>query len=167
MTIVRKRHPFDGQALEVLGWAHRGGVLQLILVLPDGTRSLIPAAWTNLHQLQNSNRVDEIQHKSARVATLASIEQLRKTRIVVDALLRRLGASIGEAPTKPEENKRAIRVHLRGTVQRGRHAERLGSTRRGAKKRRSRRASSSDRQSGDGRRSRGRSKRSDIQGERQ
>ena len=29
VTIVRQRHPFEGMALEVLGWCHRRGELQL------------------------------------------------------------------------------------------------------------------------------------------
>src|SRR3989442_9965227 len=43
VTVVRDRHPFEGQTLELLGWSHRHGSLYLLLVLPDGTRSLIPA----------------------------------------------------------------------------------------------------------------------------
>jgi hypothetical protein len=37
-----------GRSLEVLGFSRRRGVLHLLLVLPDGSRSLIPAAWTDL-----------------------------------------------------------------------------------------------------------------------
>ena len=48
LRIVRKRHPCEGQLLDVVGGAHRRGILVLTLVLPDGTRSLIPAAWTDL-----------------------------------------------------------------------------------------------------------------------
>ena len=32
----------------MLGWTHRNNRLHLVLVLPDGSRSLIPAAWTDL-----------------------------------------------------------------------------------------------------------------------
>jgi len=34
--------------LDVLGHIHRNGILHLNLILPDGTRSLIPVAWTDL-----------------------------------------------------------------------------------------------------------------------
>jgi hypothetical protein len=48
VTVVRARHPLEGQALPLLGWMRRHGALDLILVLPDGSRTLIPAAWTDL-----------------------------------------------------------------------------------------------------------------------
>ena len=34
--------------MDLLGWMHRHGSLELLLVLPDGTKSLIPAEWTDL-----------------------------------------------------------------------------------------------------------------------
>src|ERR1700757_1032949 len=34
VTIVRPRHPFEGLALDILGWCHRGGELHLTLVPP-------------------------------------------------------------------------------------------------------------------------------------
>ena len=34
--------------LPLLGWMRRHGTLDLILVLPDGSRTLIPAFWTDL-----------------------------------------------------------------------------------------------------------------------
>ena len=95
MTIVRRRHPFEGRTLEVHDRQHRRGELLLTLVLPDGTRSLIPAAWTDLHGLSDSER-----------ETLASAEQLLRARIVVDALLRRVEASKDEV-RQPEEDERA------------------------------------------------------------
>jgi hypothetical protein len=66
-------------ALDVLGWVHRGGKLHLTLVLPDGTRSLIPATWTDL------NAHKELV-KQAQPALLASCAQLLQARTVVDAL---------------------------------------------------------------------------------
>lgn len=95
MTIVRRRHPFEGRTLEVYDRQHRRGELLLTVVLPDGTRSLIPAAWTDLHGLSDSER-----------ETLASAEQLLRARIVVDALLRRVEASKDEV-RQPEEDERA------------------------------------------------------------
>ena len=83
---MRPHHPFEGQQLEVFGWQQRGGEVVLLLVLPDGTRSLIPASWTDLHGSLEPPR-----------ATLACITQLLHARIVVDALLRRPGASNREA----------------------------------------------------------------------
>ncbi|MGI5518021.1 DUF5372 family protein [Streptomyces sp. CA-106131] len=47
MRVVRDRHPLKGCSLEVLGQMHCRGRLELLLVLPDGSKSLIPAAWTD------------------------------------------------------------------------------------------------------------------------
>ena len=33
----------------MLGWMRRHGQLELLLVLPDGSKRLIPAAWTSQH----------------------------------------------------------------------------------------------------------------------
>src|ERR1700730_17021399 len=48
VTILRERHPFEGRVLQALGATHRRGVALLLVVLPDGSRSLIPAGWTDL-----------------------------------------------------------------------------------------------------------------------
>jgi hypothetical protein len=37
VRIARPRHPFEGQSLQVLGGMRRHGVLELLLVLPDGS----------------------------------------------------------------------------------------------------------------------------------
>ncbi|MET4754417.1 hypothetical protein [Bradyrhizobium sp. RT11b] len=46
LTITRERHAFEGQSLAVISSIRRRGVLVLV-VLPDGRRSLIPANWTD------------------------------------------------------------------------------------------------------------------------
>ncbi len=55
----------------------RRGVLELLLVLPDGSRSLIPAGWTDL----------EPPAHPAPAGTLASVEDLLRARRLVDGLL--------------------------------------------------------------------------------
>jgi hypothetical protein len=47
VTVMRPRHPLQGQALRVLGWMRRHGRLELLLELPDGSKRLIPAEWTD------------------------------------------------------------------------------------------------------------------------
>src|SRR5687767_8496734 len=47
VTVNRPEHPFEGQSLGVFGHTHREGRLHLILILPDGSRSMIPADWTD------------------------------------------------------------------------------------------------------------------------
>ena len=90
VTIVRPRHPFEGQPLNVFGAMHRKGQLLLVLLLPDGSKSLIPADWTDL--------ASPIQIFSAAgaTATLGSLENLLHARAVVDALLGRLAPVPGE-----------------------------------------------------------------------
>ena len=95
--ILRDHHPLKGQFLQVLGRTHRGGILHLTLELPDGTRSLIPAAWTDLslNPAHNSS-------VTANVSTsplLGSVSDLLRTGTIVDALLRRLDCT---EPVDPE-----------------------------------------------------------------
>src|SRR6516162_2356790 len=47
VTITRERHPFEGRALAVIGSIRRRGVLFVLACLPDGSRALIPAQWTD------------------------------------------------------------------------------------------------------------------------
>jgi hypothetical protein len=66
--------------LELLGFSHRRGVLHLLLVLPDGSRSLVPAAWTDL----------EAARAAVGGGVLASLEDLVAARRVLDAVLERV-----------------------------------------------------------------------------
>ncbi|MGO4570315.1 hypothetical protein AB4Z52_36235, partial [Rhizobium sp. 2YAF20] len=45
--ITRKKHAFEGLQLIVIGGLTRRGVSLLLVVLPDGSRSLVPVAWTD------------------------------------------------------------------------------------------------------------------------
>ena len=51
VTLTRPRHPFEGRPLPVLGSMLRHGAMELLVVLPDGSKRLIPAAWTDLDWL--------------------------------------------------------------------------------------------------------------------
>ena len=78
--------------------------MHLLLVLPDGSRSLIPAEWTDLQSPEGSS--------VAGLATglcLAPLSELLHARSIVDALLRHLPAS-GE-----EADKRARKERQRAT----------------------------------------------------
>jgi len=63
--------------------------LHLLLVLPDGSRSLIPAAWTDLRTTPDKAAAVTTRPQ----ASLASISQLLHTRTIVDALVRQRKAS--------------------------------------------------------------------------
>jgi hypothetical protein len=83
VRIRREHHPLQGRSLAVYGWTHRHGRLVLILVLPDGSKSLVPAGWTDLAQEITS--ASEVEASGS----LASVSQLLRVRAVVDALLAR------------------------------------------------------------------------------
>ena len=85
VTIVRVRHPFEGRSLNVFGAMHRKGRLLLVLILPDSSKSLIPADGTDL-----ASPTEPVCALPA--TTLGSLEDLLHARALVDALLGRLAA---------------------------------------------------------------------------
>ena len=87
VTVVRKRHPFCGRSLVVFGWMRRQGRLDLILVLPDGSRSLIPAAWTDFGGDDRTGSSSEV---------LGSLGDLQRLRVVTDGLIHRSRDAKGE-----------------------------------------------------------------------
>jgi hypothetical protein len=42
VVITRRRHPLEGQSLRVLGRMRRHARLELLLVLPDGSKRALP-----------------------------------------------------------------------------------------------------------------------------
>ena len=117
VTIVRSHHPFEGSALAVLGWCHRRGELHLTLVLPDGTRALIPATWTDLPIAQHLPRANP---QRARAAFLASHAELLHARTIVDALLRQFYAANAVLPPESEDSHAAAKLSRPTTSARGR-----------------------------------------------
>ena len=120
VKIIRPHHPFEGQSLEVFGRLHRQGRLRLILVLPDGSRSLVPADWTDLPGRQ----AVAAGEPSTQAALFGTVADLLQARTLIDALLRRLSLS-------REESQRAAEPELPSdpTTPRGRG---LGASRRPA-----------------------------------
>ncbi len=76
VVIIRLRHPLEGQSLRVLGRMRRHGQLELLLVLPDGSKRLIPQAWTDAGE----DTVGDV------VATLGSLADLLEACALVDDL---------------------------------------------------------------------------------
>ena len=102
VTVVRLRHPFQGRSLNVFGAMHRKGRLLLVLILPDGSKSLIPADWTDLASPTQSMGTPA-------TTTLGSLEDLLHARALVDALLGRLAPVTSEdgISTTTKESVRA------------------------------------------------------------
>ena len=124
VTIIRSRHPFEGSALDILGWCHRHGELHLTLVLPDGTRALIPAAWTDLSIADPASTASP---QRDRAAYLASHDDPLHARAIIDALLRQLNAANTPLPPAAEDNRTA--AELSRPAASGRSRTRMGGTR--------------------------------------
>jgi hypothetical protein len=88
----------QGQSLEILGWTHRYGTLHLTLVLPDGSRSLIPADWTDLDECNSAP-----SNRRAASHVIATTSQLIHARKIVDALLCRFNFPIQESQKASKE----------------------------------------------------------------
>jgi hypothetical protein len=41
VAVTRRRHPLEGRCLQVVGHMQRLGRLELLVVLPDGSKSLV------------------------------------------------------------------------------------------------------------------------------
>ena len=80
--------------LEVFGKIQRHGQLYLVLVLPDGSRSYIPAAWTDFAVVAPPDSEADAQE-----LPIASALHLWLFRQRIDALLRRTQQHQSEEPT--------------------------------------------------------------------
>jgi hypothetical protein len=87
VRITRPGHPLGGRELQVLGRMRRHGRAELLLVLPDGSKSLIPAVWTDLHESGSD---------AAGQATLGSLADLLACHELVSALAARVAEAAGE-----------------------------------------------------------------------
>ena len=132
VTIVRARHPFEGKSLAVLGTIHRHSRLHLVLILPDGSKSLIPADWTDIAPTAQP----QVSVPSNQTATLGSREDLFHARAVVDALLGRLARPKSEEadPTVTKEGILAakpetLRLPAQGNLRMGNTGKRTQGSR--------------------------------------
>jgi hypothetical protein len=91
VVITRSRHPLEGRSLQVLGRMRRHGQLELLLVLPDGSKRLIPQAWTDQVEVA---AVDDV------VATLGLLADLLAACALVTDLAGRGLAEQGQAARK-------------------------------------------------------------------
>ena len=82
----------------------RKGRTILVLILPDGSKSLIPAEWTDFA----SRTQAQPTVLSPGAATLGSLEDLLHARAIVDALLSRLPALHRENKKLPATKESSI-----------------------------------------------------------
>jgi hypothetical protein len=97
---------------------HRHGRLELLVALPDGTRLLVPAAWTDL----------QAAAEPAGAGTLASLDDLLAARRMLDPMLERV--VLGERDHHGEDIDRAVASGIGGEPGAGGGA--LGAGRRAA-----------------------------------
>src|SRR5215471_4295643 len=83
VVITRKQHPFEGQSLSVIHSIRRRGVRLVLVILPNGTRSLIPAAWTDWITEPVSTPTSHISYD------LGRLDDLLHLRRIINALLSR------------------------------------------------------------------------------
>ena len=109
MRITRPQHPFEGKALAVFGRRRHQSKAHLILILPDGSRSLIPTEWTDLDS--STPRSLTVPEQSTH---LGFVTELLHARAVVDALLNRRATADdnGERPVREESDHLATQSEL-------------------------------------------------------
>src|SRR6266568_2379560 len=99
VVITRPRHPLAGRELQVLGGMRRHGRVELLLVLPDGSKRLIPAEWTSQHADGGGN-----------AGTVGLVTDLLAASVLVSAFSARDRDEREQAARKPpakEDNRAA------------------------------------------------------------
>ena len=110
VTITRERHAFESQSLAAISSIRRRGVLFVLAVLPDGSRSLVPAEWTDWRPEQaDRTPADDVGDADHDLGSLGDLLHLRK---VIDALS---GRHVESAPRK--ESGHAIEPGLPRSTQ--------------------------------------------------
>src|SRR5208337_162357 len=100
------------------------GCLQLVLILPDGTKSLIPAEWTDFEGAPAASGSPQL---------VGSLEDLLRLRSLVDAFLRRsVAAPVSTGADQESHASTEAELHQPTDCA----ALPVGAVRRGAKARR-------------------------------
>jgi hypothetical protein len=107
VLVTRPRHPLRGWRLPVIGAMRRLGRDELLVVLPDGSKTLMPAAWTD----RDTTTANEGHALDQTTAILAAPAQLLHAHELVASLRVRADAGRGQAARTPpcEEDKRGAR----------------------------------------------------------
>ena len=101
VTITRAGHAFEGRALVAYSRLKRRGTPLLLVELPDGSRTHMPVAWTDLGA---ANGV--VADLPARPTDLGRLTDFLNLRILVDAFLKRAG----ESPPDDKEERHATTI---------------------------------------------------------
>ena len=80
--MTRPHHALEGKVLEVFAKLRHRGKPHFVLVLPDGSRSYVPVAWTDVASSPESS--------APPCSSVGSASDLLRLRQRVDCLLRRI-----------------------------------------------------------------------------
>lgn len=80
--MTRPRHPLEGRRLQVIGAMRRLGRDELLVVLPDGSKTLMPAGWTD----RDTTTTNEDHVLDRTTAILAAPAQLLHAHELVASL---------------------------------------------------------------------------------
>jgi hypothetical protein len=148
VTITRRRDPLEGEQVAVLRrWRRKHGGMDLLVVLPNGRKRLIPQWWTDYAGTDVSE--DDPGHLNAAAARLGTVEDLSAAVLLVAALSQRARAEQAASQSTSEENNDAA-CPAQSAVDRvpDATADRAGRTARSRRERGDHAAGTSDRQSG-------------------
>src|SRR3954471_4078379 len=99
VTITWRRDPLEGQRVAVLRrWRRKHGRMDLLVVLPNGRKRLIPQAWTDAELAEGSVAEDGL------ATTLGAVEDLLAAVVLVSALRRRVGQEQAASQSTCEED---------------------------------------------------------------
>ena len=76
MRVAAVTHPLYGRVLDAVSFVHRGGVLHLVVRLPDSSPATIPASATDIFG----------EHAAAGPATVLDADGVRRLHSLVAAL---------------------------------------------------------------------------------
>src|SRR5215471_4322497 len=85
VIVTREGQPLEGRALAVIGSICRRGILFALACLPDGSRALIPAQWTDWDEC-HCGSVRACREANVGSRSLGSLSDLLQLRHLVDAL---------------------------------------------------------------------------------
>jgi hypothetical protein len=120
VRVTRRHHALQGKLLEVFAKLRHKGKPHFLLVLPDGSRSYIPVAWTDF--------VSSTENPDPNHPMVASAGDLLRLRQRVDCLLHRIHADPTTSQTsQTQENGYATATT--GTVERGATSDSTGLSR--------------------------------------
>ncbi len=92
VTVTRSKHPLEGRAFRLLGKMRRHGHVELLVVLDDGSKSLLPASWTDYASAEAG---------SATTSTLGTLGDLLAASSLARARYPGPGADEVQAAGKP------------------------------------------------------------------